>query len=153
MDASIANHPAVIAQNPRVTAINAAVEVDLTGQVCADSIGETVISGVGGQVDFERGAALSPGGVPIICLPSTTSKGESRIVPTLNKGAGVVTTRPHVHFIVTEHGYANLYGKNLLQRAKALIGIGWWTQLRSISDIELLTKFALASSPGPPRGP
>ena len=96
MDASIANHPAVIAQNPRVTAINAAVEIDLTGQVCADSIGETLISGVGGQVDFERGAALSPGGVPIICLPSTTSKGESRIVPVLNRGAGVVTTRPFV---------------------------------------------------------
>ena len=102
MDAAIANHPAVIAQNPRVTAINSAVEIDLTGQVCADSIGETLISGVGGQVDFERGAALSPGGVPIICLPSTTSKGESRIVPLLKLGAGVVTTRPHVHFVVTE---------------------------------------------------
>lgn len=110
MDASIANHPAVIAQNPRVTAINAAVEIDLTGQVCADSIGEMMISGVGGQVDFERGAALSPGGVPIICVPSTTSKGESRIVPTLRHGAGVVTTRPHVHFVVTEWGYANIYG-------------------------------------------
>ncbi|KXS15075.1 4-hydroxybutyrate CoA-transferase [Gonapodya prolifera JEL478] len=123
MDAAIANHPAVIAQNPKVIAINAAVEIDLTGQVCADSIGQTMISGVGGQVDFERGAALSPGGIPIICVPSTTSDGQSRIVPILKPGAGVVTTRYHVHFIVTEWGYAQVFGKNLIQRAKALINI------------------------------
>ncbi|KAI9145704.1 acetyl-CoA hydrolase/transferase family protein [Paraphysoderma sedebokerense] len=96
---------------------------DITGQVCADSIGKAMISGVGGQVDFERGAAISRGGVPIIAIPSTTKNGESRIVSALKTGAGVVTTRSHIHYVVTEYGVAYLFGKNLQQRAKALIDI------------------------------
>jgi 4-hydroxybutyrate CoA-transferase len=117
------NDTAVIRRNPRVTAINSAIEVDLTGQVVADSIGARQYSGVGGQMDFIRGASLSPQGKPIIALPSTTSRGESRIVAMLKAFAGVVTTRAHVHYIVTEYGVANLYGKNLRQRARALIQI------------------------------
>ncbi len=113
----------VIRQNPKVTAINSAIEVDLTGQVCADSIGTKIFSGVGGQMDFIRGASLSEGGKPIIALPSVTSKGESRIVSLLKQGAGVVTTRAHVHYIVTEYGVAYLYGKNIRQRAHALLQI------------------------------
>ncbi|KAJ3370501.1 hypothetical protein GGF31_004091 [Allomyces arbusculus] len=122
-DAAITNDPVVIGSNPNVTAINSAIEVDLTGQVCADSVGTRMISGVGGQIDFERGAAISQGGVPIICLPSTNKDGSSKIVNTLKPGAGVVTTRYHVHHIVTEFGVAYLFGKNLHQRAKALIDI------------------------------
>ena len=117
------NDSAVIRRNPKVTAINSAVEVDLTGQVCADSIGTYQYSGVGGQMDFMRGASLSESGKPIIALPSTTHSGISRIVPYLKKGAGVVTTRAHIHYIVTEYGVANLYGKNLRERAQALINI------------------------------
>ncbi len=117
------NDTAVIRRNPKVTAINSAIEVDLTGQVCADSIGTLQYSGVGGQMDFIRGASLSEGGKPIIALPSATAKGISRIVPFLKEGAGVVTTRAHMHYVVTEYGVANLYGKNLSQRAKALIEI------------------------------
>jgi acyl-CoA hydrolase len=112
-----------IARNPKATAINSAVEVDLTGQVVADSIGARVISGVGGQMDFIRGATLSEGGKAIIALPSRTKKGAPRIVPLLQPGAGVVTTRAHVHHIVTEHGTADLYGKSLGERAKAQIAI------------------------------
>lgn len=123
LDIAYINDTAVIRRNPKVTAINSAVEVDLTGQVCADSIGTYHYSGVGGQMDFIRGASLSPGGKPIIALPSTTNKGISRIVPFLKQGAGVVTTRAHVHYVVTEYGVANLYGKNLCQRAKALTEI------------------------------
>ncbi|MBD3616399.1 MAG: acetyl-CoA hydrolase/transferase family protein [Gracilimonas sp.] len=123
LDIAYINDTAVIRRNPKVTAINSAVEVDLTGQVCADSIGTYHYSGVGGQMDFIRGASLSPGGKPIIALPSTTNKGISRIVPFLKQGAGVVTTRAHVHYVVTEYGVANLYGKNLGQRAKALVDI------------------------------
>ncbi|KAJ3081778.1 hypothetical protein HK102_002134 [Quaeritorhiza haematococci] len=123
MDASVTNNPSIIGSNPRVTAINSALEVDITGQVCADSIGPQMVSGVGGQVDFERGAALSHGGLPIICLPSTTKHGESRIVSMLKQGAGVITSRYHAHYIVTEYGYAYLFGKNLHQRAKAMINI------------------------------
>jgi len=123
LDVAYVNDTSVIRRNPKVTAINSAIEVDLTGQVCADSIGERLFSGVGGQMDFIRGASLSEGGKPIIALPSTTGKGESRIVPLLKPGAGVVTTRAHVHFVVTEHGIADLYGKNLRQRAAALIAI------------------------------
>lgn len=115
------NDTSVIRRNPKVTAINSAIEVDYTGQVCADSIGTRIYSGFGGQMDFMRGASLSEGGKPIIALPSTTSKGESRIVPFLRTGAGVVTTRGHVHHVVTEHGIANLYGRNLRQRAEAMI--------------------------------
>jgi acyl-CoA hydrolase len=117
------NDTSVIRQNPKVTAINSALEVDLTGQVCADSIGERIYSGVGGQMDFMRGASLSADGKPIIALPSKTSSGISRIVTQLKPGAGVVTTRAHVRYVVTEHGIADLYGKSLAERAKALIAI------------------------------
>ena len=117
------NDTAVIRTNPKVAAINSAIEVDITGQVCSDSIGTYHFSGVGGQMDFMRGAALSEGGKPIIALPSLTGKGISRIVSTLKPGAGVVTTRAHAHYIVTEYGVAYLYGKNMRQRAKALIEI------------------------------
>ncbi len=117
------NDTAVIRRNPKVTAINSAIEIDLTGQVCADSIGTYQFSGVGGQMDFIRGASLSEGGKPIIALPSITAKGISRIVPFLKQGAGVVTTRAHMHYVVTEYGVANLYGKNMHQRSRALIDI------------------------------
>ncbi|MCO6512276.1 MAG: acetyl-CoA hydrolase/transferase family protein [Aridibacter famidurans] len=123
LDAAYVNDPSVIARNPKVTAINSAIEVDLTGQVCADSIGGRLFSGVGGQMDFIRGASLSEGGKPIISLESQTTKGVSKIVPYLKEGAGVVTTRAHVHYVVTEYGSVNLYGLGLRQRAKALIGI------------------------------
>lgn len=117
------NQPNVIARNPKVTAINSAVEVDLTGQICADSVGNRIISGVGGQMDFMRGAALSPKGKPIIAITSRSKKGISRIVSSLKSGAGVVTTRAHVHYVVTEHGIADLYGKTLNERAHELIRI------------------------------
>jgi acyl-CoA hydrolase len=123
LDIAYVNDAAVIRRNPRVTAVNSAIEVDLTGQVCADTIGDLQFSGVGGQMDFIRGASLSEGGKPIIALPSVTATGKSRLVPALAPGAGVVTTRAHVHFVVTEHGIADLWGKNLRQRAAALIGI------------------------------
>ena len=106
-----------------MVAIHSAIEVDVTGQVCADSIGTRVYSGVGGQIDFIRGAALSDEGKAIIALPSVTKKGISRIVPSLNPGAGVVTTRAHVHYVVTEYGVANLYGKTIRQRVKSLVDI------------------------------
>ncbi|MBP1649919.1 MAG: acetyl-CoA hydrolase/transferase [Bacteroidetes bacterium] len=117
------NDTAVIRQNPKATAINSAIEVDLTGQVCADSIGTYQYSGIGGQMDFMRGASLSDGGKPIIALPSVTNKGISRITPYLKQGAGVVTTRGHIHWVVTEYGITNLFGKGLKQRGKALIEI------------------------------
>ncbi|XP_061388844.1 4-hydroxybutyrate coenzyme A transferase-like [Musca vetustissima] len=119
------NSVSVIKQLPRMTAINSAIEVDLTGQVCADSIGTRFYSGFGGQVDFIRGAAegIDGKGVPIIALPSVTNKGESKIVPTLKPGAGVVTSRAHVHYVVTEHGIASLFGKNMRQRAYELIQV------------------------------
>ncbi|HVT13539.1 MAG TPA: acetyl-CoA hydrolase/transferase C-terminal domain-containing protein [Fimbriimonadaceae bacterium] len=123
LDVAYVNDTSVIRRNPKVTAINSAIEVDITGQVCADSIGTVQYSGVGGQMDFIRGAALSEGGKPIIALPSMTKKNLSRIVSELKSGAGVVTTRAHVHYVVTEYGIANLYGKNLRQRAKAMIEI------------------------------
>jgi 4-hydroxybutyrate CoA-transferase len=121
------NDPFVIAQNYRQVAINSAIEVDLTGQVCADSIGPKLYSGVGGQLDFIYGASRSEGGVPIIAMPSTATMKDgtlvSRIVPMLKPGAGVVTTRYHVHYVVTEYGVADLYGKTIRQRAQALIRI------------------------------
>lgn len=123
MDVEYVNNPTTIRKNPRVTAINSAIEIDIFGQVCADSIGFRQYSGVGGQMDFMRGAALSQDGKPIIALPSTTSKGISRIVSRLQPGASVVTTRAHVHYVVTEYGIAHLMGKNLKQRAQALISI------------------------------
>jgi len=123
MDIAYVNDTSVIRQNPKATAINSAIEIDLTGQVCADSIGTYQYSGIGGQMDFIRGASLSEDGKPIIALPSVTSKGQSRIVAFLKEGAGVVTTRGHVHWVVTEYGSVNLFGKSLKQRGKALISI------------------------------
>jgi acyl-CoA hydrolase len=123
LDVGYVNDTSVIRKNDKVTAINSAIEIDLTGQVCADSIGTSIFSGVGGQMDFIRGASLSEGGKPIVALPSVTSKGISKIVPLLKTGAGVVTTRANVHYVVTEYGIADLYGKNLAQRAQALIAI------------------------------
>lgn len=122
-EAAYTNDTAIIRRNPKVTAINSAIEIDLTGQVCADTIGKYQFSGVGGQMDFIRGAALSEGGKPIIAMPSITKNGISKIVPFLKEGAGVTTTRAHVHYIATEYGVVNLYGKNLRQRAKELISI------------------------------
>ncbi len=123
LGADYVNSPRNIARNPKVVAINSAIEVDLTGQVCADSLGHQIYSGVGGQMDFIRGASLSEGGKPIIALLSQTAKGYSKISACLKNGAGVVTTRAHMHYVVTENGVANLYGKTLHQRAKALIEI------------------------------
>ncbi|MGN6417079.1 MAG: acetyl-CoA hydrolase/transferase C-terminal domain-containing protein, partial [Pseudobacter sp.] len=112
-----------IRQNPAVVAVNSAIEIDLTGQVCADSIGNYQYSGIGGQMDFMQGASMSENGMPIIAMPSVTKKGISRITPFLKEGAGVVTTRGHVHWVVTEYGIADLFGKNMQQRAKLLIGL------------------------------
>lgn len=118
------NHPMNIARNDRMVAVNSAIQVDLTGQVCSESIGETIYSGFGGQADFMRGAAMSKGGLPIIALPSVTSDGGvSRIVPLLDHGAGVVITRADVHVVVTEYGVARMLGRNVKQRAEALISI------------------------------
>jgi 4-hydroxybutyrate CoA-transferase len=118
------NDTAMIRKNPKVVAINSAIEIDLTGQVCADSMGHKIYSGIGGQMDFIRGAALSPGGKPIIALPSTAKNGTiSRITAELKPGAGVVTTRGHVHWVVTEYGAVNLQAKTIRERAEALISI------------------------------
>lgn len=122
-DVGYVNDTRTIRQNPRVTAINSAIEIDIYGQVCADSIGTMHYSGVGGQMDFIRGATLSEGGKAILALPSRTNKGIARIVPTLKMGASVVTTRAHVQYIVTEYGVASLYAKNLKERAKQMIEI------------------------------
>jgi len=148
------NDTSLIRKNPKVVAINAALEIDLSGQVCADSIGSKIYSGIGGQMDFIHGAALSPGGKPIIALPSTAAKGTvSRIVPTLKLGAGVVTTRGHVHYVATEYGVVNLHGLNLRQRAEALISIAhpdFRSQLRreerALRHFDLLT-----IPPSPPK--
>lgn len=123
LDFGYVNNVEVIRKNPKVTAINSAIEIDLSGQVCADSIGSKIFSGVGGQMDFIRGASLSEGGKPIITMPSTTNKGESKIVPFLKTGAGVVTTRAHVHWVVTEYGAVDLYGKTIRERAELLASI------------------------------
>lgn len=117
------NDPWIISRNPKVTSINSATEIDLTGQVCADSIGTRIFSGTGGQLDFVRGAAMSEGGVSMIALASRTNKGMSKIVPTLHPGAGVVTPRADVHWVVTEYGVVDLRGKSLQERAKLLISI------------------------------
>jgi 4-hydroxybutyrate CoA-transferase len=122
-DSSYVNDTAVIRRNRKMTAINSAIEIDLAGQVCADSIGTHQFSGVGGQMDFVRGASLAEGGRAILALPSQTSKGESRIVSLLKPGASVVTTRSHVHYIITEYGAVDLYGKTLRERARLLISI------------------------------
>ena len=125
-----------------MVAINSAIEVDVTGQVCADSIGPNMYSGVGGQMDFIRGASLSSGGKAIIALPSLTKRGESRIVPFLKEGAGVVTTRSHTQYVITENGIADLYGKTLKQRIAALVGIAHPNHQESIERryYELLNK-------------
>lgn len=130
------NNTRNISKNPSVIAINSAIEIDISGQVCADSIGSRIYSGVGGQIDFMRGAAMSDGGKPIIAMSSRTSKGLSKIVPTLKVGAGVVSTRANVHYVVTEFGVVNLYGMSLKERAKALI------QLAHPDDREMLEKAA-----------
>ncbi len=122
-DVKYTNRVNVIAKNPRVTAINSALQVDITGQVCADSIGTKFYSGVGGQIDFLRGASLSRGGKPIIAMPSVTNKGLSKIAPILTPGAGVVSTRANIHWLVTEFGAVNLYGRTLQDRAKLIISI------------------------------
>lgn len=122
-ESSMVNDTARIRKNSRMVAINSAIEVDVTGQVCADSIGAKMYSGVGGQMDFIRGASLSDGGKAIIALPSITKRGESRIVPYLKQGAGVVSTRSHVQYIITENGIADLYGKTLKQRTAEMIRI------------------------------
>ena len=122
-ESSFVNDTAIIRKNSKMVAINSAIEVDITGQVCADSIGARMFSGVGGQMDFIRGATLSNGGKAIIALPSITKKGESRIVPFLKQGAGVVSTRSHVQYIITEYGIADLYGKTLKQRAIEMVKI------------------------------
>ncbi|MFR9575030.1 MAG: acetyl-CoA hydrolase/transferase C-terminal domain-containing protein [Rikenellaceae bacterium] len=123
MDVGYTNDPYIIAKNDRVTAINSALQVDLTGQVCADSLGTKFYSGVGGQVDFVYGASLSKGGKAMIAMPSVTNKGLSKIAPVLTSGAGVVTTRSHIHYFVTEFGSVDLYGKSMQERARLLISI------------------------------
>lgn len=123
LDSSYVNNPSVIARNPKAVSINSAIQVDLTGQVCADSIGPKIISGVGGQIDFIRGASLSEKGQAIIAMTSRTKKGIPRLVCSLNEGAGVVTTRAHLHHVVTEYGVADMFAKTLGERAKALIHI------------------------------
>ena len=122
-EADYVNDVQIIRKNPRMVAINSAIEVDVTGQVCADSIGTRMYSGVGGQMDFIRGASLSQRGKAIIALPATTHKGASKIVPFLKPGSGVVTTRAHTHYVVTEYGVAHVYGKTIEQRVKALANI------------------------------
>lgn len=122
-DVAYTNNAAIIAQNPKVVGINSAIQIDLTGQVCADSIGTKIFSGSGGQLDFMLGAAASEGGIPILALPSITAKGVSKIVPTLTEGAGVVTPRAIVHWVITEHGAVNLFGKPMQERARLLTSI------------------------------
>ena len=122
-DVAYTNDPFIIAQQPKMVSINSALQVDITGQVCADSLGTKFYSGVGGQIDFIYGASRSKGGKAIIAMPSITAKGISKIAPTLTEGAGVVTTRNHIHWFVTENGAVNLYGKTLQERAKLIISI------------------------------
>ena len=122
-DVKYTNRVNVIAKNPKVTAINSALQIDITGQVCADSIGIKLYSGVGGQIDFLRGASLSKGGKPIIAMPSVTKNGLSKIAPVLTPGAGVVSTRANIHWFITEFGAVNLYGRSIQDRAKLIISI------------------------------
>jgi 4-hydroxybutyrate CoA-transferase len=138
LDIGYVNDVHIIRQNPKVVAVNCALEIDLSGQICADSIGPKMYSGVGGQMDFMRGASLSEGGKPIIAMPSVTAGGESKIVPFLKTGAGVVTTRANAHYVVTEYGIAYLYGKNLKERAKALISIAHPNHRESLSEAAFL---------------
>lgn len=144
LDIDYVNDTKIIRANPKVVAINSAIEIDITGQVCADSIGTYQYSGVGGQMDFMRGAALSEGGKPVIAMHSTTNKGESKIVPFLKQGAGVVTTRAHMHYVVTEYGVAYLFGKNLKQRALALAQIAHPSHRESL-EREIYARFGRSS--------
>jgi acyl-CoA hydrolase len=148
------NDTAIIRRNPKVVAVNSAVQVDLTGQVCADSLGHRIYSGIGGQMDFIRGAALSPGGKPIIAMPATAARGRiSRIVTQLAPGAGVVTTRGHVHWVVTEYGAVNLHGKGLRGRGEALISIAhpdFRAELRR--DLAAIRHFPAPELPPAPAG-
>lgn len=139
-EVSYVNNPGIIGAHQKMVAINSAIEIDLTGQVCADSIGTYQYSGVGGQMDFMRGAALSEGGKPIIAITSTTINGKSKIVPFLQHGAGVVTTRAHVHYVVTEYGVVNLFGKNLKQRAVALMQIAHPDHRETLEE-EIIKRF------------
>lgn len=145
LDIDYVNDTAVIRANPRAVSINSAMEIDLTGQVCSDSLGMYQYSGVGGQLDFMRGAALSEGGQPIMAMLSVTARGESKIVPHLKTGAGVITTRAHMHYVVTEYGVADLYGKNFFQRACALIGIAH-PDHREALNREVFARFGRACS-------
>lgn len=140
LDIDYVNNTEIISANPKAISINSAIEIDITGQVCSDSIGTYQFSGVGGQIDFLRGAAKSKGGKPIIALPSTTKNGASKIVPMLKEGAGVVTTRAHVHYVVTEYGVVNLFGKNMQQRAEALMQIAHPNH-REYLDREIFNRF------------
>ena len=140
LDIAYVNDTRVIRSNPKAVSVNSAIEIDLTGQVCADSIGAYQYSGVGGQMDFMRGSALSENGKPIIALNSITKSGESKIVPFLKQGAGVVTTRAHVHYVITEYGTAYLFGKNLKQRAMALMNIAH-PMHREWLEKEIFTRF------------
>ncbi len=147
---SYTNDPFIVSQNERMVAINSAIELDLTGQICSDSIGSKIYSGFGGQVDFIRGAAYSKGGKPIIALPSTAKNNSvSRIVPRLKPGAGVVTTRADVHFVVTEFGVASLHGKNLRQRAESLIAIAHPNFRSELEEYVRTTKRSVNSSTVP----
>jgi acyl-CoA hydrolase len=146
LEASYVNDTRVIRANPKVVAINSAIEVDITGQVCADSIGTYQYSGVGGQMDFIRGAALSDGGKPIIALVSATKKGVSKIVPEIKSGAGVVTTRAHMHYLVTEFGTAYLYGKNLRQRAYEILKVSHPDHRESLEKI-IIKRFGTRMHP------
>ena len=134
------NDAYVFGTNSKVVSIHDAIEIDLTGQICSDSIGTYQFSGVGGQMDFMRGAAMSEGGKPVIAISSTTSSGKSKIVPFFKEGAGVVSTRANVHFVVTEFGVANLYGKNLEQRARELVNIAH-PQFREELNIAIFERF------------
>ncbi len=139
-EAAYTNDTSIIRRNPKVTAINSAIEIDITGQVCADTIGNKQYSGVGGQMDFIRGASLSEGGKPIFAMTAATANGISKITPFLKKGAGITTTRAHVHYVVTEYGIADLFGKNLKQRANALINIAH-PAFREQLDREAFSRF------------
>ena len=134
MDVRYTNDPFIIAKNPKVTAINSALQIDLTGQVCADSLGTTFYSGVGGQIDFVYGASRSRGGKAIIAMPSVTDKGVSKIAPVLLPGAGVVTTRAHAHWLVTEYGAVNLYGRSLQERARLIISVAHPTHQKELDQ-------------------
>ena len=122
-DVEYTNDPFIISQQPKMTSINSAIQIDLSGQVCADSLGDKIYSGVGGQIDYVYGSSRAKGGKAIIAMPSTTRKGINKIVPALDLGSGAVTTRNHIHWFITEYGAVNLYGRSLQERAKLIISV------------------------------